>query len=867
MQKQNIEIIRLLCFLLIFLIGIVFAMPDLSGIAVASDVESTNMAEKLPHFDSETRFENYSADDIRQHINAGGQVYKYLRVHSLEGLDVYQVPISNHDIERLLVLQEFDIHSSGNQNPFPWTRIRNSGLPHEESIVIVLMGDAFTASQYGTWPNPAQGTALYHADNVINTMFETHPFGLFKHLLTVYVIHSTGLNQVPGINGYLGTVDAQGRLIHGVAREYRIAELASALVEDPSHIDMIQVISNSITINGFAFFYPPPLFPVNIAVASIIRDGGNDPRFPGKPPGGICICTQFPNCNEIPSGTLWHNIFIHEFGHSFGILVDERGDVSRQGREWRANSTAEPYDSNLKWQHWFGYRRVSHNPIRFGVWAVPAAGIGGCLMRGGAIGSGCISREFCGVCTAELVRRMAIVSGEPFYGRSPITNPQPPHTLFPNATPTVTIPSCATRILDSAFHGNTSVQTIGIPSTVTTIGDYAFLGATNLSRIVNFSRTPQTVNDTTFAGVDRGVVVVIPHGTTSAYSNAGWHTRAGIVNMRLVEQFRTVNSWEGLRAAINAAPANIPTGIAISASFSAPTGTVGDAIVIPADRDITLLRNATTGMRLVTQLNVGQRHFIVYGNLTLEDEIRLCGNNTNVASGGVFVGPGGTLTMNTGSLIQLNQSRFGGAVQLHGTGTGPLTRATFNMNGGVIRWSRASLGGAVDIFGNSRMNMHGGNILINDAVSGGGVWVEGRVSNGQGLNMTGGTILTNVATHTGGGIYSFDGDPANVSFGSSAFLTSNTPNNTNISGGLFGNYGIECYYTVMQDRQMILERYDIPTDYCVARALVNAGVYPSIYEALASHFTFDNDCKFAYACEDNAYTFVIETDEYNEANE
>ena len=111
--------------------------------------------------------------------------------------------------------------------------------------------------------------------------------------------------------------------------------------------------------------------------------------------------------------------------------------------------------------------------------AVPA-GHRNCLMASGWD----FAHNFCGVCTAELVRRMALISGEIFHGRSPSTgNP------LPN-TPTITIPQGTTRILDSAFRGNTSLQTINIPASVATIGDFAFIGATGFRTIVNDRTVP-----------------------------------------------------------------------------------------------------------------------------------------------------------------------------------------------------------------------------------------------------------------------------------------------------------------------------------------------------------------------------------------
>lgn len=59
--------------------------------------------------------------------------------------------------------------------------------------------------------------------------------------------------------------------------------------------------------------------------------------------------------------------------------------------------------------------------------------------------------------------------------------------------------------------------------TVNEIGDFAFIGAIGLRTIVNQSTTPQQINSTTFAGLDRSsITVYVPTGRTVAYRAAGW---------------------------------------------------------------------------------------------------------------------------------------------------------------------------------------------------------------------------------------------------------------------------------------------------------------------------------------------------------
>jgi len=882
---------------------------------------------------SEHQFEGYSIEDIQQALDDGGQIYQNLRVQSdYTGTMTYRVPVQTEEIEQLLNLRGGNIQPFN--NPFDVTRIRYSGLSYADSIVILLLGDGFDEADYGVWPNPASGTVLRKADDAINAMFNTHPFGMFEDLLTVYVIHVHGTHSATGI-GYLGTIKSDAESLGGTTtnnataatdsttRQYRINQLVDAIVPHNQQ-NMIQVISNAGDGTGWA--WTPWHYTNNrhIAVTSV--------RNAHTPPGGS---------NAVwPSGTAWRGTIIHEFGHSFGGLVDEHATGSRN--ESRPNSTAAA-DATVKWRHWAGHRNVLATPTRFGDgWAVP-----GLVMPNSQTPSGCImraswgNRNFCGVCTAELVRRMAIIAGETFHGRSPSTN-----NPLPN-TPTVTIPATASRILDSAFHGNTSLQTIHIPASVTEIGDFAFIGATGLTTIHNAGTVPQPINATTFAGVNRANVDVhIPAGTYNAYRAAGWTefnlidtaapvaptitsasstvvvagtggtfqvtatgtapisfdlanapagvsinattglitiaatTPAGTHNFTVTasgvapnatQNFTltvnpapvaptittttlpsgtvgtaysatlaatgdtpiawsidsgalpaglalngttgvisgtpttdgnftftvratnnagfatraltiavtavagdTITSWEELRAAVNAAPANtpIPTVLEIGSSFAAPAVSpipglpgimIGNAITIPADVPITLV--GVGAEQVLTQTNggilSGQRHFIVYGSLTLEQDITLSGGapgNTN-SSGGVEVRAGGNFTMNYGSVIEncvWMGLRHGGGVQLNGNLFGN-NSTVFTMNGGTIRYNRAVSGGGVGMTGfNASFYMPGGTIANNTAqIFGGGVFL----ANGAWFTMDGwgdvdgARIENNHAIGVGGGVH------------------------------------------------------------------------------------------------------------------
>ncbi|MCL2061635.1 MAG: leucine-rich repeat protein [Firmicutes bacterium] len=348
---------------------------------------------------------DYTLDELQEIMRSGEQLYQGLRVQSdTQGTATYQVPVQPDEIEYVMEIQSSGTYranrnSSGSRaTGYPITQIRNSGLPHANSIVIILMGDAFTANQYGSWPNPVAGTVLAHANNAVNALTNTHPFSQFAHLITVFVIHVE--SAIAGINGHLGTVDASGNHTSVGINQTHIRQLADAVVPR-SEQTMLQVISNAKSGTGYSLTNWHEQLIVNIASTSIRRDA--------NPAGG--------SNSAWPNGTAWHGTIIHEFGHSFGILADEHDDRDENGKviatrdNRRANST-DAADANVKWNHWGGYDNVLATPTRFADgWAVPAlvsdtSGDSGCIMR-----ASWGNRYFCGVCAEELMRRMGIVTG------------------------------------------------------------------------------------------------------------------------------------------------------------------------------------------------------------------------------------------------------------------------------------------------------------------------------------------------------------------------------------------------------------------------------------------------------------------------
>jgi len=384
------------------------------------------------------------------------------------------------------------------------TIIRQSSNQNNR-IVVVLMGDGFTASQQGNWPNPASGTFLYHARSATNFMMQTYPFSLFEDLFTVYAIQTisaqSGISRPRpwplsdiNVRNRFGSFEPRNNEIDmPIEGQSDVRFIAEHFAGGRVNLNMIQVIANSDRFGGRAFGATPVTSPiVGIALTSVHTNHGG-----------------------------WRRTFIHEFGHSFGGLADEIDG----SHAWNNIANMATDRNNVPWSHWIGIvdigqpraitaRTIGGQNVRRYVprgYDTDWLGItGGCLM---SRSSGRIT-SFCLVCSAELTRRLAQHhSGETFV----------PRCNYSHETHITVQQNPRNRVLNYAFNGNTTVQHVTIPSCIRTIGAYAFLGATRLWTITNLSPIPQPINIATFARLDRSqITVIVPQGTTQAYRNAGW---------------------------------------------------------------------------------------------------------------------------------------------------------------------------------------------------------------------------------------------------------------------------------------------------------------------------------------------------------
>jgi len=164
--------------------------------------------------------------------------------------------------------------------------------------------------------------------------------------------------------------------------------------------------------------------------------------------------------------------------------------------------------------------------------------------------------------------------------------------------------------------------------------------------------------------------------------------------------------------------------------------------------------------RTITLSSNGSMFTVDYGiTLTLEENIKLIGSNTNNASL-VLVNSGGNFIMNGGTISGNNTENFGG---YSGGGVNVGSHGTFTMNGGTISENTPSgqngysgFGGGVHVDSYGTFTMTSGTISGNTADRGGGVYLDYLGAGGT-FTMTGGEISGNTGRNGGGGVHCDNG--------------------------------------------------------------------------------------------------------------
>ena len=251
-------------------------------------------------------------------------------------------------------------------------------------INIVILGDGYTSSQMQQFKKDAQVNANY--------FLNTPPFNIYKNFFNFFAIEvissqtdidhpgngsdeSTYIGHEIGpiktVNTYLNTTFDYQRSVHRL-----IASSSTNLI-------------NSIALTNF------PMYDYITVIANTTYYGGSG--------GAISYASMNASATEI---------FMHEFGHSFGLLQDEYNGSSCAAGSVQKINVSQVKDTNVIWKKWLTKPYLTYpnadltNCDKIGIYT------GGNICNNNWYHPKCyckmrvLAQPFCEVCTEQLVYRL-----------------------------------------------------------------------------------------------------------------------------------------------------------------------------------------------------------------------------------------------------------------------------------------------------------------------------------------------------------------------------------------------------------------------------------------------------------------------------
>jgi len=352
-----------------------------------------------------------------------------------------------------------------------------------ESIIITIMGDGFTANQ--------QDDFIVEARKVKEQILAIYPYSEFKGQIKVFAIKTVSRDSTKGVNvkdenGYYDStgkipiyktffgstiqLTSSGRTMvrFNGAGEYEGLKAAKKLRESffmsyrlNNEYDKLSVILHNNTQD-------------NCGAAVYKKDGAYD---------GFTVCA----IDSINTG----DVATHELAHSFGNLRDEYSPPSM--KEESANLTMVSDPEKVRWKHFNGINGVgAYLCNSLPKWYRPH---NDCKMNMD------VRSPFCEVCASELTRKFAEITKEEFYGyrESFNINLDGSYDIISKPFSEKIISDHAKRIVDYAFFGRNDLLNFTIPDSVTRIGRYSFLRCTGLTDLF-IPESVAYIDDTAFFG-------------------------------------------------------------------------------------------------------------------------------------------------------------------------------------------------------------------------------------------------------------------------------------------------------------------------------------------------------------------------------
>ncbi len=439
---------------------------------------------------SNVRIDEETLDSIRGSINSSFKNYReiYNEDGTIEIMDLPTDPKPVGDEQK---------KSRTNKTLFNENIIISSGKPDDQSIVLTIMGDGYTADQQEDFIDSAQRVVEFLLGNPDSDAKGFYPYNLFRDFFTVYAIevisNESGVSRDADYNNnhivdnYFGSSFYGGEETGTVERRLDIKKYHKAyeLVKSDS--------------------------PTAVIICNSTRWGGTG--------GDISI---------ISSHSRNGSILTHEMGHTLGGLADEYWVNNEHFNLIEAPNKTNNGDLNtIKWANWIGYAgkfggisayRYSYNEGDISYdWYKPHLS---CHMQN-------TISQFCAVCAEELIYRMGLITGE-FFSTTTISDE---YIRIDNVNyliygefeiPPIINKKIVEEIGVEAFKDQTMLSSITIHKNIIKIADNAFINCTNLNKVKltrDSNNSVQLGNDV-FYGCNQLKEIIVPTSRILEYKNA-----------------------------------------------------------------------------------------------------------------------------------------------------------------------------------------------------------------------------------------------------------------------------------------------------------------------------------------------------------
>lgn len=205
-------------------------------------------------------------------------------------------------------------------------------------IDLVVMGDAYSDRLID------DGTYDADMEKAIDAIFAVEPYKSFKHLFNIYIVYAVSENEVIGKSTALSCFN-EGSPIGSEGWIWKAYYASAAKVSSPGECSPV-VIMNSAISDGAATGF-----------LSIAPDYMNDPLRDDYH-GGVSEAVAYISG---PNDARFDYIVRHEFGHSFGFLMDEYSKYSGAITSW----DIESWQCCFAYGMWKNVDLVSDNTVKW----------------------------------------------------------------------------------------------------------------------------------------------------------------------------------------------------------------------------------------------------------------------------------------------------------------------------------------------------------------------------------------------------------------------------------------------------------------------------------------------------------------------